>query len=91
MAEHITLRAEVQEFAQLMEKELRANDHKSGWRSMKTKWLLARIKDEVAELEAALASGDVDKIASECADVGNFAMMLADKAKYSKELYGDVA
>jgi NTP pyrophosphatase (non-canonical NTP hydrolase) len=41
-------------------------------------WLLGKLKEEVAELETALVSGGPDDVRSECADVGNFAMMLAD-------------
>jgi hypothetical protein len=69
------------------------NRHKGGWKGVdygpfgdgrghvwteSTEYLLRRLREEVDELEAALAGDDKDLIASEAADVGNFAMMIAD-------------
>lgn len=74
----------VQAFAQRMESKLRANDHRGGWDSESTEWLLARLYEEVAELALELNRYDdppatrASRIAHEAADVANFAMMLAD-------------
>lgn len=71
-------RAEVQAFAILMERKLRANDHKSHWSGCTLTYLLQRLDDEVAELRAAKYSRA--RRAEECVDVANFAMMIADTA-----------
>lgn len=67
-------------FSRLMESNLRANDHKGvdGWRSMQLRWLLGRLRQEVEELDCALHAKDAQMIETECADVANFAMMIAD-------------
>lgn len=77
-----TLRHEVQVFAAAMERKLRENDYKGGWRHMAPKWLLKRLRQEVKELERRLAekTAKPKEIASEAADVANFAMMIADTA-----------
>lgn len=66
-------------FSGVMEERLRANDHKGGWSHCSQRFLLARIFEEVFELEAAIENGAIPAdIESEAADVANFAMMLAD-------------
>ena len=90
------LRPEVQIFAEAMERKLRENDHKGGWDDMPSRWLRGRLAGEVRELEAAIAAyidkidicnreQDLSKsrqaILSECADIANFAMMIADNCK----------
>ena len=52
MARKLTLRPEVAAFAQLMERELRKNDHKgtSGWKNDTVDGLLVSLFDETAEL-----------------------------------------
>jgi len=64
------------------------NVAKSDWRKMTMQELFARIKDEVAELEEALSNHahDMDEdslegVLSECVDVADFCMMLADRAR----------
>ncbi|MGE4334606.1 MAG: hypothetical protein AB7E55_01345 [Pigmentiphaga sp.] len=88
---------EVAAFAQAMERQLRANDHKPHWRQAGPQQLLAHLIDEVQELieatrsytralEQAYSSADgcptrtevLERICHEAADVGNFAMMVAD-------------
>ena len=69
----------VQWFANEMQRELHANNHKTGWDNLSQKWLLNRLKQEVGELERAVESGK--NIVSEAADVANFAMMIADKSQ----------
>jgi hypothetical protein len=91
----LEVRYQVAAFALLMERELRANDHKGGWDTCDTSWLLKRIEEEAKELRAADPDRvrypygtDVindtgkraDLVESEAADVANFAMMVADVA-----------
>jgi len=93
MLEREALRPEVLAFAQLMERQLRANDHKPGWKNDLAMDLLPRLREETDELEEAtnrlakqLGWGDAalylessrNNVAREAADVGNFAMMIAD-------------
>jgi NTP pyrophosphatase (non-canonical NTP hydrolase) len=81
--EMIGLRDELAWFAQQMERELRDNDWKDHWSTCSQRWLLNRLKQETAELERALTTGR--EIASEAADVANFAMMIADNARRLRE------
>lgn len=85
-------RPEVRAFANLMEAQLRANDHKPGWKNDTDLGLFERLGEESADLLSALhrhakrlSWGDgwvmedtVPRIGREAADVANFAMMIAD-------------
>jgi NTP pyrophosphatase (non-canonical NTP hydrolase) len=83
-----SVRPEVTAFAMLMERELRANDHKTSWRKMSIHDLEKRLREEVDELSDASrwrSGGPTEgsyarHLGSECADVANFAMMIADVA-----------
>lgn len=70
-------------FVALMEKTLRANDHKGGWDDCSVRWLRGRLHQEVAELDSAIRglSRGVrpQEVAREAADVANFCMMIADR------------
>ena len=70
------VRPSVQEFASLMEERLRDNDHKGGWEDCDVSWLLMRLIGEVGELAEQLVKGEDPE--QECADVANFAMMIAE-------------
>ena len=75
-------------------RKLMANAHKGGWKDENVYDLLSRLGDEVRELEEAVHAWDLaksrpitssevaadlaGKVAKEAADVGNFAMMVAD-------------
>ena len=77
------VRPEVYAFALLMEHELRANDHKPGWKNEKPALLINRVWDEAHELWDAIfpredRTENKDRIGSEAADVANMAMMVAD-------------
>ena len=50
----LELRPEVAAFAQLMERELRRNDHKGGWKEEQTSYLSRRCGNELEELRAAI-------------------------------------
>jgi len=89
------LRPEVLEFAKIMERKLRENNEKGGWKTCSTWWLLGRAHEELVELRNALdswmakrdfCSGDrIRRLAAdvieEAADVANFVMMIADVVK----------
>jgi len=79
------MRGEVVWFAEHMEGQLRENDHKGvdGWKTMSLKWLMHRLRQEINELERAIA-GEKNVI-EEAADVANFAMMIADNFSHSLE------
>jgi NTP pyrophosphatase (non-canonical NTP hydrolase) len=75
------LRPELLAFAQRMERVLRANDHKGGWRLMSVEALFNRAVEELDELQRAMKfSRDPAKIAHEAIDVANFMLMIADNA-----------
>ena len=59
-------------------RKMRANSLKAHWSTVSQAWLFARLLEEVAELARALAAGDPEEIADECADVANLSAMLAD-------------
>ena len=67
-------------FAELMMEKLRRNRHKAHWKHVDKTWLLGRLKDELKELEEAMEAGDSLSLVYECADVANFAMMIANNA-----------
>ncbi|WP_242466756.1 hypothetical protein [Brevibacillus brevis] len=85
---YLPIREEVLWFAEQMEAKLKENDHKEGWNGCGIFWLKNRLIEEVNELSDAMDAGhnsesglDVENIIREAADVANFAMMIADKAK----------
>lgn len=75
-------RPEVRAFADLMEAQLKANDHKPGWKNDDWRALRMRLGDEMRELFAACVRKETGRdhadIGPEAADVANFAMMIAD-------------
>ena len=80
----MTLRPEVQAFAEAMERRLRENEHKGGWKRERPAWLFKRLREEEFELWTAWADRrfsldvPVTRIVDEAADVANFALMIAD-------------
>jgi len=75
------IRESVLWFASEMEKKLKENDHKEGWDKTAYLHLVWRLREETSELERALWAEDYEAVIKESADVGNFAMMIADKAR----------
>lgn len=80
------LRPEVLTFAWLMELRLREHDHERGRRGWTNAWtteqfLLSKLREEYKELVVAY-EGDAPKetVALEAADLGNLAMMIADRS-----------
>lgn len=79
---YVDCRPMVQRFAQDMERELQANDHKRGICEMPLGAMLRRLKQEVAELERAIDGGaNPSKVLSEAADVGNYSAAIAHWAR----------
>lgn len=90
MNENLKKKEQVREpvlwFAGEMEKKLQIHVPMPHWSSFSSEYLLARLKQEVGELAASLESPNigtsiipqVPDVISECADVANFAMMIAD-------------
>lgn len=84
------LRPEVQRFAELMEAVLRVNDSKHGWESIDFRQLYSCAMQEMVEVHEAFADVNFEfegpdaretnllKLATECADVANFMMMIVD-------------
>jgi len=85
--EIVSLRESVLWFAIEMEKKLKANDHKGGWRNCTLQYLSMRLTQERKELYDAIENrrgsffGDShtdEEIIKECADIANYALMIAD-------------
>lgn len=74
----IRCRPSVVAFAEAMEGKLVANEHKGGWWNDTPIALIARLREEVDELERSLTGHTANEVLKEAADVGNFAMMIAD-------------
>jgi len=79
----------VKEFANTMQFKLDKNKHKPcphmavdgrprSWEDCPIDWLLGRCLEELIELREAIEEGDMENAKLECADVGNFAMMIQD-------------
>lgn len=81
--ESLEVRPAVAAFAQIMEEKLRKHDGDygpEGWRAASLRRLQHLLQEELDELQRSLQNHDllaVD-VARECADVANFAMMIAD-------------
>jgi NTP pyrophosphatase (non-canonical NTP hydrolase) len=83
------LRPELAWFAEEMEKQLKANDHKGGWQDCDICWLFRRMIEEAEELKREISNSKKyrtfpvykERIVKEAADVANYAMMIADIAK----------
>lgn len=74
------LRPEVREFALAMERRLRANDHKPGWKDADPDWLYLRLLEQKKQLEQALRWQQKPLLTVAATDLANFAMMIADVA-----------
>jgi len=69
------------DFVVVMKEKLDENKSKGGWDSVDTSWLWMRLQKEMSELYSALNSSEPnpEEMVRECADVANFAMMIADR------------
>jgi len=73
--------AAVDLFALDMKRKLAANVHKKHWDEVPMIYLYQRMLEEEEELYTALKEGNAQSIIDEAADVANFSMMLADRAR----------
>uniref|UniRef100_A0A6M3K3H0 Uncharacterized protein n=1 Tax=viral metagenome TaxID=1070528 RepID=A0A6M3K3H0_9ZZZZ len=73
------VREEVLEFALDMERKLKKNDYKKHWKECSLEYLQNRLKNELQELNFLLKKiSNKREVINECADIANFAMMIAD-------------
>jgi len=93
------IREEIKSFAEAMERKLaKYDEQKDGWEDCSPEYLVARLAFEFAELISQLnqtkeqqwEDDNVDFLISECADVGNFAMMIADVAHHKRKCFKEV-
>lgn len=63
-------RLEVRRFAEVMEKELRENDHKGHWKDCTLGYLFKRLDEEVEELRSAVSEAHVNSFISDDGGVG---------------------
>lgn len=80
----IVPRIELRVFAKAMEKVLRENDHKPGWKHDHPRLLIDRIWDEIRELEPAVdrwekRQAPLEEVQKELIDIANFCMMAWDR------------
>ena len=76
-------------FGQQMRAKLDVNRHKGdNWEELGIDWLFERLKwdtveeaSEISELENAILRQDWPNVIRECADIANYAMMIADVAR----------
>ncbi len=85
------MRKEVRLFASWMEAMLQKNDHKGGWKDEDLSYLFYRLEEEIEELKKKLPKDwlwdsvkDTTSVIEECADVANFAMMIASNLEAGK-------
>lgn len=85
----IELRPEVQKFAEEMEKQLKANEHKGGWKDCTYDFLLSELDKNLNRLRylnghrggcIAEIKESVKEVNRRCANIANFAMMICDNA-----------
>jgi len=83
---------EIKYFAETMQHKIDKNKRKEcprmnpdgkvrTWENCPIAWLILRCREELIELEEAIEEGDVENAILECADVGNFAMMVQDNLR----------
>lgn len=70
----------VREFSYEMESQLQVNDHKGGWKREHHEFLTKELTRNLIKLTEELSKQDKDKnyITLRCANIANFAMMIAD-------------
>ena len=73
----MNLRPEVQKFAEEMERQLRANEHKGGWGHCRASYLKDKLNKNLGRL-CVTHPNNREEISRRCANIANFAMMIAD-------------
>lgn len=71
---------EIKLFFDAMVHKLGKNVHKGKWQDLDLQATIRKLKEEVAELEAAVEIGNTVDIILEAADIANFALMAANIA-----------
>lgn len=83
------IRPEVTAFAKAMERKLRDNDYKGGWKDMPIDAMWKRVIQELAELIGCHEDSDVLakdlRFLDEAADVANYLMMMCDVRGHLQE------
>lgn len=72
------LRPEVARFAEEMEKQLQANEHKGHWKDCRYSFLINELFRNYSRMLNAFMSNNASEILRRTANIGNFAMMIAD-------------
>jgi NTP pyrophosphatase (non-canonical NTP hydrolase) len=79
------MKESVEWFGKKMFDKLKRNTTKEHWLKTSYEYLFIRMEEEMQELKELLSDDKIPykhkKMILECADIGNFAMMIADKAK----------
>jgi hypothetical protein len=71
----------VTDFSVDMLKKLNENNHKDHWCSCSFEHLTHRLFDEILEMHIAIEWQSYEEAIRECADVANFAAMIADNCR----------
>ena len=75
----VMFRPELVKLMVFCEQKLRENEHNGHWTNCEMSYLTKRLYDEFAELRRAIdKKASQETIFRECADIANFAMMIAD-------------
>lgn len=72
------VRPSVVRFARLMEAQLRKNDSRGGWSNCDRVYFMEKLEINLRDLGHDLRAGAHEAVQRDCADLGNFAMMLAE-------------
>jgi hypothetical protein len=89
---------QVDDFAKVMKRRLRASASKGHWDILGTRFSLAKAKEQLVKVEhllvkyesggfktAQTAKRELDAICEQSADAANYAMMVADNVKHPRE------
>lgn len=89
MTRPVTIRESLRNFVIEMEKVLRDNDYKGGWKAESLEYLIKRAMTELGELSDALLryqhndhQDNAAMVVREAVDVANYMMMIADKVHH---------
>ena len=95
MCDNITInevRPEVQAFAVEMEKILRENDHKGGWRNCGYTFLKYRAVKHMVNVVERVESGHINEnMLKECYHSANYLMMMCDTLTNDMKTFGQEA
>ncbi len=82
-------RPEVVRFSKLMELQLQNNEHRGGWSHCDAVYFLEKITMNLQDLKFNLESKSFADAARDCADIGNFSMMLEQLVTILKHVERD--